>query len=241
MEVSSNNKEIISMKNISKIYKMGINEFTALSEVELSILRGEYVAIVGPSGAGKSTLMNIIGCLDTPTKGEYILDGLNTKCSDSKLAEIRNNKIGFIFQNYNLLPKLNILENVELPLWYSGVPNSKAKKMALEAIGKVGLETHIKHKPSELSGGQMQRVAIARALVTNPQIILADEPTGALDSKSGKEVLNMLSDLNKEGNTIIMITHDKEIASNAKRIITVRDGKIISDYLNKVEGKEVLK
>ncbi len=241
MEVSSNNKEIISMKNISKIYKMGINEFTALSEVELSILRGEYVAIVGPSGAGKSTLMNIIGCLDTPTKGEYILDGLNTKCSDSKLAEIRNSKIGFIFQNYNLLPKLNILENVELPLWYSGVPNSKAKKMALEAIGKVGLETHIKHKPSELSGGQMQRVAIARALVTNPQIILADEPTGALDSKSGKEVLNMLSDLNKEGNTIIMITHDKEIASNAKRIITVRDGKIISDYLNKVEGKEVLK
>lgn len=230
-------KEIIKMKNIEKTYKMGNNgSFKALEEVELSIVKGEYVAIVGPSGAGKSTLMNIIGCLDTPTTGEYILDGLNTKCSDSKLAEIRNKKIGFIFQNYNLLPKLNILENVELPLLYQGVSSRETREKAMAALKKVGLETHLKHKPSELSGGQMQRVAIARALATDPQIILADEPTGALDSKTGKEVLKMLSDLNEEGNTIIIITHDREIAAEAKRMITVKDGKIISDVLN---GKEV--
>lgn len=229
------NKEIISMKNIEKVYKMGSGSFKALGDVNLSISKGEYVAIVGPSGAGKSTLMNIIGCLDTPTDGEYILDGLNTKCSDSKLAEIRNKKIGFIFQNYNLLPKLNIMENVELPLLYLGYPNSKIKEKAKAAIAKVGLESHVKHKPSELSGGQMQRVAIARALVTEPQIILADEPTGALDSKTGKEVLQMLKELNAEGNTIIMITHDKEIAAEAKRIITVKDGEITSDTLNEEE------
>jgi putative ABC transport system ATP-binding protein len=223
------NKDIIKITNIDKVYKMGISTLKALDDVSLTISKGEYVAIVGPSGAGKSTLMNIIGCLDTATNGEYILDGLNTKCSDSKLAEIRNKKIGFIFQNYNLLPKLNIMENVELPLLYLGYPNKKIREKAKLAIEKVGLTSHIKHKPSELSGGQMQRVAIARALVTDPQIILADEPTGALDSKTGKEVLKMLSDLNKEGNTIVMITHDKEIAANAKRMITVRDGKIISD------------
>jgi putative ABC transport system ATP-binding protein len=228
-------KEIIKISNIDKIYKMGSGAFKALDNVSLSIYKGEYVAIVGPSGAGKSTLMNIIGCLDTATSGEYILDGLNTKCSDNKLAEIRNKKIGFIFQNYNLLPKLSILENVELPLLYLGYPSNKIREKAKEAIEKVGLSSHIKHKPSELSGGQMQRVAIARALVTEPQIILADEPTGALDSKTGKEVLKMLSDLNNEGNTIIMITHDKEIAANAKRIITVRDGSIQSDIFNDSE------
>lgn len=228
-------EEVIKITNLDKVYNMGSSSFKALDDVSLSISKGEYVAIVGPSGAGKSTLMNIIGCLDTPTEGEYILDGLNTKCSDNKLAEIRNKKIGFIFQNYNLLPKLNIMENVELPLLYLGYPNSKIREKAKEAIEKVGLTSHIKHKPSELSGGQMQRVAIARALVTDPQIILADEPTGALDSKTGKEVLKMLDDLNKEGNTIIMITHDKEIASNAKRIITVKDGKIQSDSLNDCE------
>lgn len=227
-----NSKDIIKMTNIEKVYKMGSNTFKALNTVNLSISKGEYVAIVGPSGAGKSTLMNIIGCLDKPTTGEYILDGLNTNCSDNKLAEIRNKKIGFIFQNYNLLPKLNVLENVELPLLYLGYPSNKAKEKIKIAIEKVGLSSHIKHKPSELSGGQMQRVAIARALVTDPQIILADEPTGALDSKTGKEVLKMLTDLNNEGNTIIMITHDKEIASHAKRIITVMDGKITSDILN---------
>lgn len=228
-------EEVIKITNLDKVYNMGSSSFKALDDVSLSISKGEYVAIVGPSGAGKSTLMNIIGCLDTPTKGEYVLDGLNTKCSDNKLAEIRNKKIGFIFQNYNLLPKLNIIENVELPLLYLGYPNSKIREKAKEAIEKVGLTSHIKHKPSELSGGQMQRVAIARALVTDPQIILADEPTGALDSKTGKEVLKMLDDLNKEGNTIIMITHDKEIAANAKRIITVKDGKIQSDSLNDCE------
>lgn len=228
--------ELIKITNIDKVYKMGGSTFKALDNVSLSISKGEYVAIVGPSGAGKSTLMNIIGCLDTPSRGEYILDGLNTKCSDSKLAEIRNKKIGFIFQNYNLLPKLNILENVELPLLYLGYPSSKIREKAKSAIEKVGLSSHIKHKPSELSGGQMQRVAIARALVTDPQLILADEPTGALDSKTGKEVLKMLSDLNKEGNTIVMITHDKEIAANARRIVTVRDGKITSDILNEKEA-----
>lgn len=228
-------KEMIKITNIEKVYKMGSSTFKALDKVSLTIDKGEYVAIVGPSGAGKSTLMNIIGCLDIPTEGEYILDGVNTKCSDNELAEIRSKKIGFIFQNYNLLPKLNILENVELPLLYSGYDNNKIKEKAKAAIKKVGLESHINHKPSELSGGQMQRVAIARALVSDPQIILADEPTGALDSKTGKEVLKMLTELNNEGNTIIMITHDKEIASNAKRVVTVKDGIIISDTLNESE------
>lgn len=235
MSESKFDKDIITMTNIEKVYNMGSNILKALDTVNLSITKGEYVAIVGPSGAGKSTLMNIIGCLDKPTKGEYIIDGLNTNCSDNKLAEIRNKKIGFIFQNYNLLPKLNVLENVELPLLYLGYPSKKIKEKAMEAIKKVGLETHIKHKPSELSGGQMQRVAIARALVTEPQIILADEPTGALDSKTGKEVLKMLTDLNNEGNTIIIITHDREIASYSKRIITVKDGKIVSDVKNEGE------
>ena len=230
-------KEIITMCNISKVYNTGSVQFKALESVDLIIREGEYVAIVGPSGAGKSTLMNLIGCLDTPTSGEYILDGSNTKCSDSKLAKIRNSKIGFIFQNYNLLPKLSILENVELPLLYLGLSNKEIKEKALKTLEKVGLETHIKHKPTELSGGQMQRVAIARALVTQPQIILADEPTGALDSKTGKEVLHMLKELNNEGNTIVMITHDKEIAAEAKRIITVKDGIITSDLLN--YGNEV--
>jgi putative ABC transport system ATP-binding protein len=183
--------------------------------------------------------MNLIGCLDTATEGEYLIDGLNTKCSDNKLAEIRNTKIGFIFQTYNLLPKLNVLENVELPLEYMGVESKQIRKNSMEAIKKVNLEDHIKHKPTELSGGQMQRVAIARALVTNPQILLADEPTGALDSKTGKEVLQILKDLNNEGNTVILITHDREIAKQAKRIITIMDGRITSDLINDNEAREV--
>ncbi|WP_291641990.1 ABC transporter ATP-binding protein [Clostridium sp.] len=228
----SNNEYLIEMTNVEKVYKMGNSTFKAIENVNLTIAKGEYVAIVGPSGAGKSTLMNIIGCLDNASAGEYFLDGVDTKCSDNKLAEIRNKKIGFIFQNYNLISKLSILDNVLLPLLYLGYTHKVAKEKAKKQLEIVGLGTHIKHKPTELSGGQMQRVAISRALVTNPQIILADEPTGALDSKSGDEVLKMLDDLNNEGNTIVMITHDRDIASHAKRIITVRDGLITSDEMN---------
>ena len=232
MSEISTNDYLIKMTNIEKIYTMGNTNFKAIENVNLTIAKGEYVAIVGPSGAGKSTLMNIIGCLDNPSNGEYFLDGVDTKCSDNKLAEIRNKEIGFIFQNYNLLAKLNILDNVLLPLLYLGYTNKAAKEKARAQLEKVGLASHMKHKPSELSGGQMQRVAIARALVTHPQIILADEPTGALDSKSGKEVLEMLAELNNEGNTIVIITHDRDIASHAKRMITVKDGHITSDEMN---------
>ena len=233
MAASLKNDYVIRMNDIEKIYKMGKNEYKALYDINLNIKRGEFVGIVGPSGAGKSTLMNIIGCLDAPTGGEYILDGLNTKCSDNKLAEIRNSKIGFIFQNYNLLPKLSILENVELPLDYMGLTAKETKDRSMEVIKKLGLETHIKHKPTELSGGQMQRVAIARALVTKPRIILADEPTGALDSKNGKEVLKLLKELNiEDGITLILITHDLNIANEARRIISIKDGSIVSDRMN---------
>jgi putative ABC transport system ATP-binding protein len=223
---------VIEMKDVNKIYKMGNSEYKALSDVNLKIKKGEFVSIVGPSGAGKSTLMNIIGCLDVATSGQYILDGEDTDCSDNKLSEIRNRKIGFIFQNYNLLPKMNVIENVELPLIYQGLNNKEMKEKALKSLERVGLTSHIKHKPPELSGGQKQRVAIARALATEPELLLADEPTGALDSKTGKEVIQMLKELNKEGNTIVLITHDREIAQQAKRIITVKDGYIESDELN---------
>ncbi len=232
MSEISNSDYLIEITNVEKIYKMGNGTFKAISNVNLKISKGEYVAIIGPSGAGKSTLMNIIGCLDNASAGEYFLDGEDTKCNDNKLAEIRNKKIGFIFQNYNLISKLSILDNVTLPLLYLGYTNKVAREKAKAQLEKVGLGTHIKHKPTELSGGQMQRVAIARALVTKPQMILADEPTGALDSKSGDEVLKILEDLNNEGNTIVIITHDRDIASHAKRIITVRDGHITSDELN---------
>lgn len=223
-------EKVILMKDVSKVYATGKNTYRALNGVNLEIDKGEFVAIVGPSGAGKSTLMNIIGCLDILTEGEYFLDGTSIgNMNDNKLADIRNRKIGFIFQNYNLINKLNILENVELPLIYMGVSPKEARERAIEALNKLGLDGHLKHKPTELSGGQMQRVAIARAIVTKPEIILADEPTGALDTKTGEEVLNILKQLNKEGNTIILITHDMNIAKNAKRIITVRDGEIVSD------------
>jgi putative ABC transport system ATP-binding protein len=235
MADSKDTGELIKMTGIEKVYTMGSSSFKALDNVSLSISKGEYAAIVGPSGAGKSTLMHIIGCLDTPTRGEYILDGMNTKCGDNRLAEIRNKKIGFVFQNYNLLPKLNIYENVELPLLFSDLTDSAIRERTRTAIERVGLTSHTRHKPTELSGGQMQRVAIARALVTEPQIILADEPTGALDSATGREVLKMLTELNSEGNTIIMITHDREIASYARRMITVKDGKITSDSSHEKE------
>ena len=209
---------------------MGDEEVRASDGVSLSIDRGEFVAIVGKSGSGKSTLMNIIGALDVPTEGEYILGGEDvSEMSDDQLAQIRNKMIGFIFQQYNLLPKLNLLENVELPLLYAGVPVQERKERALKSLAKVGLEEKWKNLPNQLSGGQQQRVSIARALAGDPSLILADEPTGALDSKTSREVLNFLRQLNEEGNTIVMITHDNSIALEAKRVVRIKDGKINFD------------
>lgn len=218
------------MKNIYKIYHMGDEEVRASDGVSLSIDRGEFVAIVGKSGSGKSTLMNIIGALDVPTEGEYILGGEDvSEMSDDQLAQIRNKMIGFIFQQYNLLPKLNLLENVELPLLYAGVSVQERKERALKSLAKVGLEEKWKNLPNQLSGGQQQRVSIARALAGDPSLILADEPTGALDSRTGREVLDFLKKLNEEGNTIVMITHDSSIALEAKRVVRIHDGKINFD------------
>jgi len=225
---------MIKLENIKKIYKMGDSEVHALDGVSLHIKPHEYVAVIGPSGSGKSTLMNMIGCLDTPTSGEFWIEGVNvSKMRDNDLADIRNKKIGFIFQQYNLLAKLTAIENVELPLIYQGISYSKRRQMALESLRRVGLEDKINHKPTELSGGQQQRVSIARALSSHPSLILADEPTGALDSKSGIEIMSMLHDLYIGGdNTIIIITHDLNIAKQAARIITIKDGKIVSDIDN---------
>ena len=221
---------LIELKNIYKIYHMGDEEVRASDGVSLSIDRGEFVAIVGKSGSGKSTLMNIIGALDVPTEGEYILGGEDvSEMSDDQLAQIRNKMIGFIFQQYNLLPKLNLLENVELPLLYAGVPVQERKERALKSVAKVGLEEKWKNLPNQLSGGQQQRVSIARALAGEPSLILADEPTGALDSRTSREVLNFLRQLNEEGNTIVMITHDNSIALEAKRVVRIKDGKINFD------------
>ena len=218
------------LKNIYKIYHMGDEEVRASDGVSLSIDRGEFVAIVGKSGSGKSTLMNIIGALDVPTEGEYILGGEDvSEMSDDQLAQIRNKMIGFIFQQYNLLPKLNLLENVELPLLYAGVSVQERKERALKSLAKVGLEEKWKNLPNQLSGGQQQRVSIARALAGDPSLILADEPTGALDSRTSREVLNFLRQLNEEGNTIVMITHDNSIALEAKRVVRIKDGKINFD------------
>ncbi|MGI6777610.1 MAG: ABC transporter ATP-binding protein [Acetivibrionales bacterium] len=221
---------MIIIENMYKTYLMGINEVHALNGISLHIKPGEFVAIVGPSGSGKSTLMNMIGCLDTPTSGKYFLDGKEvSKLEEDHLAEIRNKKIGFVFQSFNLLPKLTALENVELPLLYMGMGNKERRKKAVEALEKVGLGDRLNHKPVELSGGQQQRVAIARALSSRPPIILADEPTGALDTKSGSEVMDMLKELNSEGKAVILITHDNNIANQAHRIIRICDGKVIED------------
>ena len=221
---------LIELKNIYKIYHMGDEEVRASDGVSLSIDRGEFVAMVGKSGSGKSTLMNIIGALDVPTEGEYILGGEDvSEMSDDQLAQIRNKMIGFIFQQYNLLPKLNLLENVELPLLYAGVSVQERKERALKSLAKVGLEEKWKNLPNQLSGGQQQRVSIARALAGDPSLILADEPTGALDSRTSREVLNFLRQLNEEGNTIVMITHDNSIALEAKRVVRIKDGKINFD------------
>ena len=221
---------MIDLKDIYKIYSDGDSEIRALDGVSLNIKEGEFVAIVGQSGSGKSTCMNIIGCLDVPTTGTYHLNGIDVSTmKDEELAVIRNQTLGFIFQQYNLIPKLTLLENVELPLIYRGYHPQQRKELAMAALEKVGLADRYKKYPSQLSGGQQQRVSIARALAGNPKVILADEPTGALDSKTGKDVLEFLQKLNAEGTTVVMITHDNEIAAQAKRIVRLADGKIISD------------
>ena len=228
---------LIDIKDLYKIYHEGEeSEVRALDGVTLQIDRGEFVAIVGQSGSGKSTLMNVLGCLDIPTYGEYFLDGTDvTALGDRKLARIRNREIGFIFQGYNLIQELDALENVILPLIYRGVPVWDREDMAMEALEKVGMADRAHHRPSEMSGGQQQRVAIARAIAAHPPIIMADEPTGALDSKTGKHVLEILRDLYREGNTILLITHDEGIAATAKRVVRLSDGKIISDAPQEVD------
>ena len=221
---------LIELKDIYKIYQMGDEEVRANDGISLTICRGEFVAIVGKSGSGKSTLMNIIGALDVPTKGDYFLGGEDVAVmSDKQLARIRNKMIGFIFQQYNLLPKLNLLENVELPLLYAGVGTAERRERAMASLAKVGLEEKWKNLPNQLSGGQQQRVSIARALAGSPSLILADEPTGALDSRTSRDVLNFLKQLNEEGNTIVMITHDNSIALEARRVVRIADGKITFD------------
>ncbi len=221
---------LIQLKDIYKIYQMGDEEVRASDGISLTIEKGEFVAIVGKSGSGKSTLMNIIGALDVPTEGEYLLDGQDVSdMTDNQLAQIRNTMIGFVFQQYNLLPKLNLLENVELPLLYAGMDPWDRRERAMESLERVGLKEKWRNFPKQLSGGQQQRVAIARALAGNPSLILADEPTGALDSKTGREVLDFLKKLNREGNTIVMITHDSSIALEAERVVRIIDGRINFD------------
>ena len=223
-------EHLIELKDVYKIYQMGEETVHALDGVSLTIDQGEFVAIVGSSGSGKSTAMNIIGCLDVPTAGSYRLNGREVgKMSGNEQAEVRNEMLGFIFQQYNLLPKLNLLENVEVPLIYAGVPRAERRRRAREALEQVGLGDKLKNKPSQLSGGQQQRVSIARALAGDPAVILADEPTGALDSHTGREVLGMLQQLHRQGNTVVLITHDNSIAVQAQRIIRLEDGQVVYD------------
>jgi len=221
---------VIQVDNMTKVYKSGENEVVALKDVNLHIKKGEFVAIMGPSGSGKSTLMNILGCLDKPTSGEYYLEGKAISQLDSRqLAHIRNKKIGFVFQNFNLLPRMNALRNVEIPMIYAGVSSGDRRLRAMEALKSVGLEDRWHHKPNELSGGQRQRVAIARALVNSPRIILADEPTGNLDSKSGAEIMEIFTELHRNGATIVLVTHENEIAKYAQRIVFFRDGRKVDE------------
>ncbi len=226
-------KVIIQTQNLAREYRMGSELIQALKDVSITIHQGEYVAFMGPSGSGKSTLMNIIGCLDTPSKGTYVLNGNHVSgLGENELAEIRNKEIGFIFQTFNLLPRASALDNVALPLIYAGISKQNRQEKALELLKSVGLDNRAKHKPNELSGGQRQRVAIARALVNNPSILLADEPTGNLDSKTSYEIMELFEKLHEKGNTIIMVTHEEDIARYAHRIVRLRDGLIESDERN---------
>lgn len=226
-------KVIIDIKDIARHYKMGDEIIRALNSVTLTITKNEYVALMGPSGSGKSTLMNILGCLDSPTSGSYILNGINVSVmSDSELAEVRNKEIGFVFQTFNLLPRLTALDNVALPLVYAGDSKAERVEKATVALGKVGLTDRMHHKPNELSGGQRQRVAIARALVNNPAIILADEPTGNLDTKTSLEIMRIFQEIHQSGNTVVIVTHEPDIAEYAHRIIRLRDGLVETDELN---------
>lgn len=223
---------IIHLKSITKFYQVGDEQVHALNGIDITISKNEYVAIMGPSGSGKSTLMNIIGCLDTPTSGLYELNGINVSgMNDNELAKVRNKEIGFVFQTFNLLARSDVLHNVELPLIYAGINSFERKKLARAAIERVGLSDRIHHKPNELSGGQRQRVAIARALVTHPSILLADEPTGNLDSKTGEEIMRLFDELHREGNTVILVTHEEDIARHARRRIKLLDGKVEKDEI----------
>lgn len=225
---------LIHIENMKKIYNPGENEVRALDGIDLDIEKGDLVAIVGHSGSGKSTLMNMLGCLDTPTSGKYVLDGQDVaSMTDNQLADVRNKEIGFIFQGFNLISNLDAVGNVELPLVYRGVSKNERKQLAMEALKSVGLEDRLKHKPNEMSGGQQQRVAVARAVAAKPPIILADEPTGNLDTKSTQEIMEILKELHRSGRTVIIITHDEEIASQAHRVIRILDGRIEEDYCNR--------
>ena len=225
---------LIHIENMKKIYNPDENEVRALDGIDLDIEKGDLVAIVGHSGSGKSTLMNMLGCLDTPTSGKYVLDGQDVaSMTDNQLADVRNKEIGFIFQGFNLISNLDAVGNVELPLVYRGVSKNERKQLAMEALKSVGLEDRMKHKPNEMSGGQQQRVAVARAVAAKPPIILADEPTGNLDTKSTQEIMEILKELHRSGRTVIIITHDEEIASQAHRVIRILDGRIEEDYCNR--------